>query len=173
MYDKRCWYCDSQLSCKEEEIFDCPECGMENDLTTYTPLTENKVNKEEVNMPFEKEGESKDVVWLKMPLEGKSYDFTPHGAITAIIKVDNVDHKKGKFNFMKKVEMVLPNGNKAKVDEDCGYYYRIEFSDGAKMTISSWSPYFAMTRANICEGSTMKVNHKAKGEWEIERIPLS
>ena len=161
---RKCWNCDWEYDADEIQfICTCVMCGTENDWTPYTPIKEEE-------MPFEKTESQGDTKWLKLPKEGEKYDFSPHGMIENIEKIDNADHKKGKFNFMKKVVETTASGKVVKVDEDCGYYYIITFSDGSKLSLSSWSPYFAMQSARIAEGVSMKVNHEAKGVWYIERV---
>lgn len=160
----RCWMCDKDIK-TEELISHCPDCGTELDFTPYTPIKEE-------DMPFEKQESSNETMWLGLPKEGESYDYTQHGKITAIVKVDNPEHKKGKFNFVKKINEVTATGKQVKVDEDCGYYYRIEFSDGSKISVSSWSPFYAMQEANIMEGYSMKIDHPNKGEWIVERVAV-
>jgi len=163
MTNRHCWCCERGIN-SDQDVIICV-CGAENDFRPYQPI-----NIEENNtMPFEKSNDAGSINFLKMPKEGETYDFTKHGKITEIAKVENQDHKKGKFNFIKKVSVTLPNGSVAKVDEDQGYYYSIMFEDGSKMTISSWSPFFAMQKANIMEGVSMIVEHPAKGEWIIRR----
>jgi hypothetical protein len=139
--------------------------------TSYDDYIDKKIEtqtKEEV-MPFEG-GEGKNKAnYLKLPKEGDAYDFSVHGNIVDIRKVENVDKKKG-FNFIKKTEVTLPDGKKVKADEDCGYFYSIEFADGSRLSVSSWSPFYAMKKVGLAEGDSFKVDHKGKGEWIVEVI---
>jgi hypothetical protein len=158
-----CWCCERGIE-TDDLVFKCV-CGTENDFRPYQPT-----NIEENNtMPFEKSDNAASGAYIKLPKEGESYDYTKHGKIVEITKVENQDHEKGKYNFIKKVSESLPSGKVVKVDEDQGYFYLILFEDGSKMTISSWSPFFAMQKANIMEGMSMMVEHPAKGEWIIRR----
>ena len=40
--------------------------------------------------------------YLKLPKVGASYDFSQHGKIMEITKIDNPEHKLSRFNFMQK-----------------------------------------------------------------------
>jgi hypothetical protein len=120
-------------------------------------------------MPFENEG-GKENMYLKMPKEGEEYDFSVHGDIQTIEKVHNPEHKLSKFNFVKKIKMTSPDGKPITADEDQGYFYRITFVDGKKLTLSSWSPFLAMKASGITEGVSFMVKHPKKGEWIVELI---
>lgn len=119
MYDKRCWYCDSQLDCKDKEIFECTECGMENDLSTYTPITENKVNKEESmailddvkpqHKFFDKKADSVEVGSIGT-IETEPVVMGKFNQVTALIDFNGEKRMTG-FNNTSKVACVTAWGN--------------------------------------------------------------
>lgn len=120
-------------------------------------------------MPFEEREKN----YLKMPKVGESYDFSQHGKITEIKKVDNPDHKLSKFNFtQKKMEIMYDAlGNKVEVPktEDLGYFYKLTFTDGKVLQISAWQPFYALTEAKVIEGDLIVVNHPEKGSWKVTK----
>jgi len=162
----KCWCCDNQIDLEGGKLIYQCGCGAENDFTPYTPLTEAQTK--EIEMPFEGNEEVKGK-YVQLPKEGKEYDFSQHGVIEKIEKVDNADHKKSKFNFMRKVLVTLPDGKIAKVDEDQNYFYLITFADGSRLNLSSWSPYYAMKGAGVSEGDEIKISHPEKGKWIITK----
>ena len=109
--------------------------------------------------PFDKP--SKD--YLSLPKVGEDYNFSQHGSITEIKKVEG---GKG-LNFQKKETLVLPDGTTATIDKNLGYHYTIIFEDGKILTISSWAPYYAMEQAGVKEGVKFNLNHPEKGSWLV------
>jgi len=174
-----CWFCEALTDIEDTDFGDhfCKNCGVmisvynpnKPDWKPEVPVTTNDEwlqNKEE-EMPFEKQ-EASDSVYVKLPKEGKSYDFSQHGEVTKIEKVANPDKSKG-FNFIKKIKDVTASGKEVMVDDDQGYFYRIEFSDGKKLSLASWSPFFAIRDAEITEGDKFSVDHPSKGKWIVEK----
>jgi DNA-directed RNA polymerase subunit RPC12/RpoP len=132
-------------------------------LACYKPVF---FKEKEEEMPFEKGNQD----WLKLPKVGESYDFSVHGAITEIKKVEG---GKG-FNFtQKKTEKLFDaNGNEKEVttEVDLGYRYEISFTDGKKMSVSDWKSYYAFIEADVKEGDVIKISHPEKGTWMIELV---
>jgi hypothetical protein len=116
-------------------------------------------------MPFSKEerGESK---WLRLPKVGESYDYTAHGKIIEIQE----KVKGGKFNYVRKEVMTLPNGQVAKVPVDTGEHDEITFEDGKVLSCSNWSAKYAMVGARVQEGCSMIINHEDKGVWTVTKL---
>ena len=102
--------------------------------------------------------------WIKLPKVGQEYDYSPHGAITEIKEVKS---SKG-FNFKKREEVILPDGSTGVVDKDLGFHYDIVFEDGKILSISQWAVYYAMQKADVKEGTSIKILHPEKGSWDIE-----
>jgi hypothetical protein len=159
------------------DIF-CPHCGVLNSVlnpasqdwlktqpkTTYDEWLSTK----EDSMPFDADVKQ-DSQFLKLPKQGESYDFSVHGDIAKIEKIANPDGKKG-FNFTKKVQVTTPDGKLVTADDDQGYFYLMTFADGKKLSLSSWSPFFAMKEVGIAEGMSFQVEHKEKGKWIVEKV---
>ena len=125
-------------------------------------------------MPFEERQSN----WIKLPKVGETADYSPHGAIAKIEKVENADHKKSKFNFVQKNAPILdnegkpmlkPDGTAFKEDKDLGYFYRLTFTDGNQMNISDWGSFYALTDAGVKEGNVIVISHPIKGTWEITK----
>jgi hypothetical protein len=113
-------------------------------------------------MPFDKSAGGN---WLKLPKVGETTDYSEHGAITEIKKVEG-----GKFNFTKKETVVLPDGQSAKIDKDLGYHYDIVFANSKVLSVSSWKPFYAMTEAGLVEGCRFILDHAEKGVWTCRLI---
>jgi hypothetical protein len=179
-----CWYCEKETDINSNDfgVHRCNHCGVEIDVfnpakpdymagedqTTYGKyLAEKEEPAKEDKMPFD--AEKTDNQYLKLPKEGEEYDFSQHGDVARIEKVANPDGKKG-FNFVKKVPVLTADGKTVKTEEDQGYFYLITFVDGKKLTLSSWSPFYAMKEAGITEGVSFIVKHPQKGEWVVDKI---
>ena len=183
MNKTNCWFCSDPFEYDGEQYRDvnCPYCGIENSIynpadkkeekepeTTFEEYCEKLVEQQkEEKMPFEDTGTKN--TYLSLPKQGEKYDYAQHGNIASIEKVANPDKKKG-FNFTKKVVVALADGKKAMVEEDQGYFYLITFEDGKKLSISSWSPFFALKEAGVTEGVSFSLNHIDKGNWEVSII---
>jgi hypothetical protein len=163
-----CWYCDQEIGINGGQLIYQCECGVENDFTPYIPLTETQT-KELEEMPFEKTSETGGK-YIQLPKEGYEYDFSQHGILEKIEKIENAEHKKSKFNFVKKIPVSMPDGRVVKVDEDQNYFYLLTFADGSRLNLNSWSPFLAMKNAGVCEGMEFKISHPEKGKWIITKI---
>ena len=111
--------------------------------------------------------------YLKLPKVGASYDFSQHGKIMEITKIDNPEHKLSRFNFMQKgVEKLTDKDGKEKevpIMNDLGYFYKITFEDGKVLQIAAWQPFYALTGAEVKEGDLFVVEHSEKGVWRISK----
>lgn len=112
--------------------------------------------------PFDKQSSE----WLTLPKVGESYDYSQHGKI---VEIKKIEEQKG-YNFVKKEKLILPDGQEVMTEKNLGYRYVILFADKLTLSVSSWAPYYAMQKAGIIEGCSMIIDHKEKGTWVVTKL---
>lgn len=82
-----------------------------------------------------------------------------------------------KFNFTEKVP-VMANGEQVVDDDgepvfkkkDLGYHIECKLKNGKILSITSISAFLSVLKKyNVQDGDTIRVFHKDKGEWEVEK----
>jgi len=177
-----CWYCLKIFTYDGEKYRDikCSFCGVENSI--YDP---NKPDWKPENQVKTTEGE-----WLNEEEEMINYDdekyqgkyvFLPlvgETAVFDIVEISDVKSDNTKLNFTEKVP-VMVNGEQVIDDEgepafkkkDLGYHIEAKLRNGKILSITSMSAFIQVFKKNqIQDGEKIKVFHKEKGEWEVERI---
>jgi len=97
------------------------------------------------------------------------------GAAPILVRIKDVNEVKsedGRFNFMKDVEVPIPNsgGKMGKVKQDAGWHLEIVTQDDKTMNVSNWGLYYALCNVQPVPGMTIKISHPEKGNWKVEVI---
>lgn len=112
--------------------------------------------------------------------QGK-YVYLPRIGETMICEIKELREVKGgnvKFNFTQTVPVIV-NGEIITDDDgepitklqDLGYHVEAELTNGKILSITSLSAFLnVFKKYEINDGDKIKIIHKAKGEWEIEKI---
>lgn len=100
--------------------------------------------------------------FLKLPKEGGE------PIVFNIKECKRIEDPNYRFNFKKKETHKLPDGREITAEVNAGFRCEFTTQEGGILTINSWAPYYAFSKANVQDGSTIKVSHPAKGEWKVE-----
>jgi len=111
-------------------------------------------------MDYSEGGNSKYMYWPKI---GEEITIT-------IDKFEKIEEMNNKFNFTKKVKASLESGGEAVIDEDQGFRYELNLSDGKVLTLNNWLVYYEFKKMNIQDGQTVHIDHPEKGKWVVTRI---
>jgi len=165
-----CWYCGRPFEYDGEKYrdVDCPHCKVINSI--YNP--------DKIECPAEKEEEM--INYADEKYQGK-YVYLPlmgETGIFDIVEIREVKSNNPKVNFSDKVP-VMANGEQVVDDDgepvyktkDLGYHIEAELSNGKILSVISMSAFIQVFKKNnIQDGQKIKVFHKDKGEWEVEKV---
>lgn len=167
-----CWYCQKETNIKDNDYGDhiCNHCNVM--ISNYNP--NDIINQE----PEEKEHEMID--YSSEKYQGK-FVYLPTMGETEIFDIAELDEVKSdnpRFNFNENVPVML-NGEQVIDDEgepvfkkkDLGYHIEAKLKNGKVLSITSMSAFIQVFKKhNIQDGDKIKVFHKDKGVWEVEKI---
>ena len=109
--------------------------------------------------------------FVYLPIIGEEAEFD-------IVELKEVHSDKEKFNFSESVP-VLINGEPAIDDEgepilkkkDLGYHVEATLKNGKILTVTSMSAFIQVfKRNNVQDGEKIRVFHKERGVWEVEKL---
>lgn len=165
-----CWYCERRFEYDGEKYRDinCPSCGVLNSI--YDPAKYEPMEKEEEKM----------INYGDEKYQGK-YVYLPVMGETAVFDIAEIHEAKSenpKVNFSDKVP-VIANGEQVVDDDgepvfktkDLGYHVEATLRNGKLLSVTSMSAFIQVFKKNnIQDGDHIKVFHKDKGEWVVEKI---
>jgi len=165
-----CWYCEKPFEYDGEKYRDvrCPNCEVENsiyNLADYKPME----NEEEEMINYGDEKFQGKYVFL--PLMGETATFD-------IVELSEVKCDNAKMNFREDVPITM-NGEQVIDDEgepafkkkDLGYHVEGKLKNGKILVITSLSALMSVFKKNnIQDGDHVKIFHKDKGEWVVEKL---
>jgi len=117
-------------------------------------------------MDYEKElGKDMPVnKWFYLPRIGEE-------VIIDVVKISKKTDGKPEYNFMRNKKIKLPDGTEAEQKENLGYNMEVECFGGRILSIGSLSAFLStFVKHDIQEGDVVKIMHKDKGVWEVEKI---
>jgi phage FluMu protein Com len=164
-----CWNCGRPFEYDGEKYrdVDCPHCGVQNSI--YNPALIEPEQEEEEMINYNDEKYQGKYVYL--PLMGDT-------AVFEIVEIREAKSNNPKVNFSEKVP-VTANGEQVVDDDgepvfkskDLGYHIEAELSNGKILSVTSMSAFIQVFKKNeIKDGDKVKIFHKDKGVWEIEKI---
>jgi len=167
-----CWCCEREFEYDGEKYRDinCKHCGVQNSIynpAEYKPIPPEEGEKEMINYSDEKyQGK-----FVYMPLMGDTAEFD-------IVEISEVKGDNPKFNFSEKVP-VMANGEQVVDDDgepvfkvkDLGYHIEAKLRTGKILSVTSMATFRSVFKKNeIQDGDKIRVFHKDKGEWIVEKI---
>jgi len=168
-----CWYCRKEFRYEGEQYQDatCEHCGVMNsfyDSAMFVPLDEAE-NEEEKMINYGDEKYQGKYVYL--PMMGETAEFD-------IAEIREVESDNPKFNFSEKVP-VMANGEQVVDDDgepvfkqkDLGYHIEARLKNGRILSVTSMSTFRQVFKKNeIQDDEKIRVFHKDKGEWIVEKL---
>lgn len=184
MNEQICWFCKRQTDIKNDDYGDhkCPFCNVQ--ISIYNP--DRPDWKPEVPITTDeqwlKEGEEEMAVdYGNEKYQGK-YIYMPRVGETLVIEIKEVREKKSdnpKLNFSEKTP-VMANGEQVVDDDsgepifkekDLGFHIEAELTSGKILAVTSFSQFSQVFKKyEINDGDKVKIFHKGKGEWEVNKI---
>lgn len=175
-----CWLCKKETNINETDYGEhrCNLCGVLIDV--FNPA----------DKPPENQPKTTGEVWLKEEEEMINYGdekyqgkfvYLPVMGETAVFDIEEISEAKSdnpKFNFSDKVP-VIANGEQVIDDDgepvfkskDLGYHIEARLKNGKLLSVTSMSAFIQVFKKhNIQDGDNIKVFHKDKGEWVVEKI---
>ena len=184
MNETICWMCSKTFSYTGEKYQDivCPNCGVE--CSVYNPneppltmgepdpfdLVDNEPQTEEEEM-IDYGNEKFQGKYVFLPLMGET-------AVFDIAELGEVKSENAKINFREDVP-VMANGEQVIDDDgepvfkkkDLGYHIEGKLTNGKILVITSLSALMQVFKKNnIQDGEKVKIFHKDKGEWVVEKL---
>ncbi len=189
---KPCWYCDfpnEQIATDFIGDFSCEKCGVQNSV--YPEIKEEKqpnqtTESEWLNDPFDtvdnpqSEEEEMALNYNDEKYQGK-FIYMPRIGEEITIEIKELREVKSdnpKFNFSENVPVMI-NGEPAIDDEgealtkkkDLGYHIEAKLKNGKVLSITSMSAFIQVFKKNnIQDGENVRIFHKDKGEWVVEKL---
>lgn len=165
-----CWYCGRPFEYDGEKYRDvnCSHCGVENSV--YNPANYEPMEKEEEEM-IDYNNEKYQGKFVYLPIMGET-------AVFDIAEINEAKSDNPKFNFSEKVP-VIANGEQVVDDDgepvykskDLGYHIEAKLKNGKVLSITSMSAFVQVFKKhNIQDGDNVKIFHKDKGEWIVEKL---
>ena len=179
---KICWYCEKNNDQIVNDFFgdfNCKFCGVQNSIMKpnnpdWKPETEPTteevwLNEEEEMLDYSSE-----------KYQGK-FIYMPRVGETLIIEVKELREVKSdnpKFNFSENVPVMI-NGEPGVDDEgeplfkkkDLGYHIEALLQNDKILSITSMAAFLAVFKKyEIQDGDKVKIFHKDKGEWVVEKL---
>ena len=166
-----CWFCGKSFEYGGEKYRDinCPYCGMMNSVYNskgYQP-TEKEMEESMINYDDEKyQGK-----FIYLPLMGETATFD-------IVEIREAKSANPKVNFSEKVpitangeQVVDDDGEPVFKSKDLGYHVEARLENGKILSVTSMSAFIQVFKKhNIQDGDKIKVFHKDKGEWVVEKL---
>jgi len=182
MNETQCWYCEKKFEYDGEQYRDveCPYCGVENMV----------VDPNKPDWKPENEVKTTEDMWLKEEEEMLNYNdekyqgkfvYLPRIGETLTIEIKELREVKSdnpKFNFSENVPVMI-NGEPGIDDEgeplfkkkDLGYHVEAELTNGKILSVTSIAAFIQVFKKNqINDGDKVKITHKDKGVWEVEKL---
>jgi hypothetical protein len=164
-----CWYCGKLFDYDGEKYRDvnCEHCGVQNSI--YNPALIKPIPEEEEMIDYGDEKYQGKFVYL--PLMGET-------AVFDIAEINEIKSDNPKFNFSENVPVMI-NGEPAIDDEgealtkkkDLGYHIEAKLKNGKILSVTSMSAFIQVFKKhNIQDGENVKIFHKDKGEWIVEKL---
>jgi hypothetical protein len=172
----KCWYCEQETGLKETDYGDhrCPKCSVEISLlnpTDYKPYEPTGSETEEEKMAVNYKDEKYQGKFIFLPLIGEEL-------IADIKEVKEVKCENPKLNFSENVP-VMANGEQVIDDDqepvfkkkDLGYHIEAELTNGKILVVTSMAAFRSVFKKHeINDGDKVRILHKDKGEWIVEKI---
>lgn len=164
-----CWYCNEAFEYDGKKYRDvsCPKCGIMNSI--YNPAELNPQESEEKMIDYGNEKYQGKFVYL--PVMGATETFD-------IAELHEAKSDNPRFNFSENVPIML-NGEQVIDDEgepafkkkDLGYHIEAKLRNGKVLSVTSISAFIQVFKKNeVNDGDKIKVFHKDKGVWEVEKL---
>lgn len=169
---KACWFCGFVNEAIPDNFFgdfNCKECGVQNSV--YNPDEADPEIKKEEEQMINYEDEKYQGKFVYMPLMGEEAEFD-------IVEISEVKSDNPKFNFSEKVP-VMANGEQVVDDDgepvfkvkDLGYHIEAKLKSGKILSVTSMSTFRQVFKKyEIQDGDNIRVFHKDKGVWEVEKL---
>lgn len=165
-----CWYCGRPFEYNGEKYRDvkCPFCEVENSI--YNPADLKPMENEEEEM-IDYGDEKYQGKFIYMPRVGETM-------VVEIKEVREVKSDNPKFNFSENVPVMI-NGEPGVDDEgeplfkkkDLGYHIEAELTNGKILSVTSMAAFIQVFKKHeIQDGEKVKIFHKDKGEWVVEKL---
>ena len=189
---KSCWYCEQineQIADNFIGDFSCEKCGAQNSVYPNINEAEEPSNhttaSEWLNDPFDavelqSEEEEMALNYNDEKYQGK-FIYMPKVGETSVIEIKELREVKSenpKFNFSENVPVMI-NGEIAIDDEgeaitkkkDLGYHIEAELTNGKILSVTSIAAFInVFKKYEINDGDKVKIFHKDKGIWEVEKL---
>jgi len=169
MNETVCWYCNKKFEYNGEKYRDvnCPHCRAQNSI--YNPAEIQPIEEEEGMINYQDE-----------KYQGK-YLYLPRVGETLVIEIKEIREAKSdnpKFNFTENVPVMIDgeqviddDGELVFKKKDLGYHVEAELINGKILSVTSMAAFLQVFKKfQINDGDKVKIFHKDKGIWEVEKL---
>jgi hypothetical protein len=177
-----CWHCGRPFEYDGEKYRDvnCVHCNVQNSILNpnkpdWKPENQVKttegewLNEEETMVNYDDEKYQGKYIYLPLMKETATFE---------IVEIHEAKSENPKVNFSEKVP-VTANGEQVVDDDgepvfkskDLGYHIEATLKNGKVLSITSMSAFIQVFKKNnIQDGDHIRVFHKDKAEWIVEKL---